>query len=147
MNEMSSDRLTEILNYLSAISRDIGAFRSETNKRLEALDARMDRLEVRMDRLEVRVENLETRMGNLETRIGNLDKRIGNLETRHGNLETEMLDGFRKLHRKFDVLTTDSIELRAVHLKWRKESICSNERLASQIPYESIRPLRATKRC
>ena len=49
---MSTDRFTEILNYLSAMSREIGQFRSETNARLEALETRMGGLESRMDRLE-----------------------------------------------------------------------------------------------
>jgi chromosome segregation ATPase len=49
---MSTDRFAEILNYLSAMSREIGEFRSETKARFEALEARMDRLEARMDRLE-----------------------------------------------------------------------------------------------
>ena len=49
---MSSDRLTEILNFLSAISRDIGAFRTETNARLDKIEARVGRIETRLDGLE-----------------------------------------------------------------------------------------------
>lgn len=45
---MSSDRTTEILNYLSAMSRDIGEFRAETKSRLDALEARMENLETEM---------------------------------------------------------------------------------------------------
>ncbi|HYP53459.1 MAG TPA: hypothetical protein VEQ42_07955 [Pyrinomonadaceae bacterium] len=45
---MSSDRLTEVLNYLSAMSREFGDFRrqlAENNKRLEAVETRMSSLE------------------------------------------------------------------------------------------------------
>jgi hypothetical protein len=37
---MSADRDAEILRYLSAISRDIGEFRKETNERLDRLEKR-----------------------------------------------------------------------------------------------------------
>ena len=40
---MSSDRLTEILNYVSAISRDIGAFRAEV--KTQWLESRVGALE------------------------------------------------------------------------------------------------------
>jgi phage host-nuclease inhibitor protein Gam len=36
---MSSDRLTEILNYLSAISREVGNLRTEMNTRFDQLEA------------------------------------------------------------------------------------------------------------
>ena len=52
---MSKDRFTEILNYLSAMSREIGQFRSETKARFDALETRMGGLESRMDRLESEV--------------------------------------------------------------------------------------------
>ena len=53
---MSSDRTTEILNYLSAISHDIGTFRAEVNTRFEQLEARVQTLagEVRGLRDEMR---------------------------------------------------------------------------------------------
>ncbi len=46
---MSTDRFTEILNYLSAMSREIGTFRTETNKRLDRLESRMGQLETKVD--------------------------------------------------------------------------------------------------
>ncbi|HLM56790.1 MAG TPA: hypothetical protein VK422_11800 [Pyrinomonadaceae bacterium] len=46
---MSTDRFTEILNYLSAMSREIGTFRTETNNRLAQLESRMGQLETKMD--------------------------------------------------------------------------------------------------
>ena len=38
---MSTDRFAEILNYLSAMSRDIGQFRSEMKARFESLETEM----------------------------------------------------------------------------------------------------------
>ena len=58
---MSSDRLTEILNFLSAISRDIGAFRNETNARLDKVEARLDGLEADMSGLRGDVRALTIR--------------------------------------------------------------------------------------
>ena len=49
---MSTDRLTEILNFLSAVSRDIGAFRAETNARLGSFEARAGHIQTRLDGLE-----------------------------------------------------------------------------------------------
>lgn len=62
---MSTDRLTEILNFLSAISRDIGAFRAETNARLDSLEARVGRLETDMRELRVEVRAIGTRLDRL----------------------------------------------------------------------------------
>jgi BMFP domain-containing protein YqiC len=45
---MSNDRLTEILNYLSAISREIGAFRTETQARFEQVENRLEAIETEM---------------------------------------------------------------------------------------------------
>ena len=45
---MSTDRTTEILNYLSAISREIGAFRTEVKGRFEQVEGRLDGLEAEM---------------------------------------------------------------------------------------------------
>lgn len=45
---MSSDRLTEVLNYLSAISREIGALRTEMQTRFDQVETRIDQLEAEM---------------------------------------------------------------------------------------------------
>ncbi len=54
---MSTDRFAEILNYLSAMSREIGEFRAETKSRLDALETRVGNLEteVRLMREDVRL--------------------------------------------------------------------------------------------
>lgn len=49
---MSTDRNTEILNYLSAISREVGEFRQETNARLDKVDQRLDKIEGQLDKAE-----------------------------------------------------------------------------------------------
>ncbi len=66
---MSTDRTTEILNYLSAISRDVGAFRAETQTRFDRLEVRLKDVEtdVREMRGEVRV--IASRLDRLEARI------------------------------------------------------------------------------
>jgi len=66
---MSTDRLTEILNFLSAISRDIGAFRTETNSRLDKIEARLDSLEARGGRVETRLDGLEADMSALRADV------------------------------------------------------------------------------
>ena len=40
---MSTDRNTEVLNYLSAISREVGEFRQETNARLDRIEGQLDK--------------------------------------------------------------------------------------------------------
>ena len=49
---MSTDRNTEILNYLSAISREVGEFRQETNARLDKVEQRLDKIEGQLDKAE-----------------------------------------------------------------------------------------------
>jgi hypothetical protein len=48
---MSADRTTEILNYLSAISRDVGELRTEMNGIRADMNARFDRLEAEVTRI------------------------------------------------------------------------------------------------
>jgi BMFP domain-containing protein YqiC len=73
---MSSDRLTEILNFLSAISRDIGAFRTETNARLDKIEARLDRLEARVGRIETRLDGFEADLRALRADVSALTIRF-----------------------------------------------------------------------
>jgi BMFP domain-containing protein YqiC len=91
---MSADRFTEILNYLSAISRDMGEFRQETKARFERLEARMDGFEARMGGLEARMERIETEM------------RAGFEQVR---------TDIRLLGRQMEVVTQDLMALRTGH--------------------------------
>jgi hypothetical protein len=56
---MSTDRLTEILNYLSAMSRDIGAFRAEVNARFDTVEPRVGNIEMQLRevRTDIRLMN------------------------------------------------------------------------------------------
>lgn len=95
---MSTDRLTEILNYLSAMSRDIGAFRTETNSRFDALETRVGRIETHLDSLEERVSRFE----------GSMNARFEAMNVRFDEFRSDV----RRLTRKFDVVTEDLLELR-----------------------------------
>ena len=84
---MSSDRLTEILNFLSAISRDIGAFRTDMNAFRAETNARLDRLEADMSALRGDVRALTIRFDRdhavvFETRadVRELEDRVAALE-------------------------------------------------------------------
>ena len=46
---MSTDRLTEILNYLSAISRDIGELRSEMRAKFSEVEAKFAEMQSNFD--------------------------------------------------------------------------------------------------
>ena len=91
---MSTDRLTEILNHLSAMSRDIGAFRTEVNARFDSL---------------------ENRVGNLENRVGNLEA-----ETRDGF--AQLRADIRLMNRKFDVVAKGFMDLQAYQLDLEKRT-------------------------
>src|SRR2546421_7503403 len=92
---MSSDRTTEILNYLSAISRDIGAFRAEVNARLERLEARVEQLEARVGQLEGRMQGLEGEGRGLRADVRALTIRLDRFEPR-------VLDGRADQHELED---------------------------------------------
>ncbi|HEY0097543.1 MAG TPA: hypothetical protein VGB76_01205 [Pyrinomonadaceae bacterium] len=87
---MSTDRTTEILNYLSAISRDVGELRTEVHSLRDEMSARFSEVNTRMDRIETEVtrlgreQRLLNRIGSvmLETRadIEELQERVDVLE-------------------------------------------------------------------
>ena len=81
---MSTDRTTEILNYLSAMSREIGEFRTETNRRLDSL---------------------ETRVGSLETEVRTGFERVS---AEFEKVHTDM----RLMNHKFDEFASDMFDLR-----------------------------------
>ncbi len=79
---MSTDRLTEIVNYLSAISREIGEFRAEVNARLSEVEARLERVERelrtqgrRLDRIEGLVLTTRGEVADLEDRVVALESK------------------------------------------------------------------------
>jgi septal ring factor EnvC (AmiA/AmiB activator) len=57
---MSTDRFTEILNYLSAISRDVGELRQEFRQFREEANARFEKMELRFGKIEGQLETLRS---------------------------------------------------------------------------------------
>lgn len=72
---MSTDRTTEMLNYLSAISREVGEMRTEMNKRLDRIE-REQRLQVqRLDRIEGLLLTTRADVGELQDRVTVLESK------------------------------------------------------------------------
>ena len=84
---MSSDRLTEILNFLSAISRDIGAFRTETDARLGKIEARLGGLGADMSGLRGDVRALTIRFDRDHAVVFDTRADVRELEDRVAALE------------------------------------------------------------
>jgi hypothetical protein len=72
---MSTDRTTEIINYLSAISREVGELRTEINARFSEVNTRLSEQSTRLDRIETEV----TRIGREQRLQGRLLDRIGSV--------------------------------------------------------------------
>lgn len=70
---MSADRTTEILNYLSAISREVGEMRQEMNARLSRLESDVRGIHTRLDRLEARILDGRADQRELEDRVSALE--------------------------------------------------------------------------
>jgi archaellum component FlaC len=88
---------------------DTRSFEERVFACFDALDARMERMEARMDRMEARLDDVDTRLQTLEAKA-NDTKPIWE-RALAGILELgEKVD---HLDRKFDVLATDMITLRA----------------------------------
>ena len=77
---MSTDRLTEILNFLSAISRDIGAFRAETNARVDRLEADMSGLRGDVRALTIRFDRDHAVVFETRADVRELEDRVAALE-------------------------------------------------------------------
>jgi archaellum component FlaC len=86
-SDMSTDRLTEVLNYLSAMSREVGEMRSEVRANGQSLEALRGEMrtgfeEVRTDirRLKHRLEIVTEDLMELRTEGRDLRKRMEELE-------------------------------------------------------------------
>ncbi len=84
---MSTDRTTEMLNYLSAIAREVGAFRQEVKDRFDEINGHFGEVNGRFDRLET-----EMREGFAAVRAD-----------------------IRRLKQQLDVITQDLMALRVDH--------------------------------
>jgi hypothetical protein len=72
---MSTDRTTEILNYLSAISREVGEMRTEINGRLERIEREQRLQGQRLDRIEGMLLMMRADVGELQDRVTALESK------------------------------------------------------------------------
>jgi chromosome segregation ATPase len=85
------------------------SFEERVFARFDALDARMDRIEGRMDRIEARLDNMEERLQALEQKSYDT-KPIWERALAEILALSEKVE---HIERKFDVLATDMLTLRA----------------------------------
>lgn len=96
---MSTDRSTEILNYLSAMSREIGEFRADTKRQFAEVNSRLDNLETEMRigfeqvRKDIRMlkhkyDEFAVDMMELRGRQRDLEKRTEMLERKAGTTDS-----------------------------------------------------------
>ncbi len=95
---MSTDRTTEILNYLSAMSRDIGEFRTETRTQIGALHTQ--------------VGELRTQVGKVSTGLDELRKEVRALTNRFNRLAARLLDAHADV---------DELDIRVTALEGKQE--------------------------
>lgn len=70
---MSTDRTTEILNYLSAISREVGEMRTEIGGRLDRIEREQRLQGQRLDRIEGMLLTMRADVGELQDRVSVLE--------------------------------------------------------------------------
>jgi predicted nuclease with TOPRIM domain len=89
---MSTDRTTEILNYLTAISRDVGELRAEVKQ----LSAQFTQLEARFEQMEARFGRMEREQRQHGQRF---DRMAGTVLTMRADIE-ELQDRVAELEGK-----------------------------------------------
>ncbi|HLL15647.1 MAG TPA: hypothetical protein VK388_11325 [Pyrinomonadaceae bacterium] len=77
---MSADRTTEILNYLSAISRDVGELRTEMNARFDRLEAEVTRIGREQRSQGQRLDRIEGMLLIMRGDVSELQDRVDTLE-------------------------------------------------------------------
>ena len=77
---MSTDRTTEILNYLSAISREVGELRAEVNARFSEVNTRLERIERELRQHGRRLDRIEALVLTTRADIDELQERVDALE-------------------------------------------------------------------
>jgi predicted nuclease with TOPRIM domain len=93
---MSTDRTTEILNYLSAISREVGELRTDVK------DLRTEVGELRTE-MNARFAEVNTRLDRVETEVSRLG-REQRLFNRIGSTMLETRADIEELHERVDAL-------------------------------------------
>ena len=93
---MSTDRTAEILNYLSAISREVGEMRAENNARFAEIDKRFEELRAeintRFEEVNKRFEEVYIRLGRMEEDVRTLVSRLDRIESVVLKTRSEFLD-------------------------------------------------------
>ncbi|HZG51805.1 MAG TPA: hypothetical protein VEZ40_06690 [Pyrinomonadaceae bacterium] len=84
---MSTDRTTEILNYLSAISREVGEIRTEMNSLRADMNARLDRLETGVTRIGREQRSQGQRLDRIEGMLLIMRGDVSELQDRVDTLE------------------------------------------------------------
>jgi hypothetical protein len=74
---MSTDRLTEVLNYLSAMSRDIGELRTEVRTGFEQVRSDIRHLKHKLEVLTEDSMELRTDQRDLRKRVEVLERKAG----------------------------------------------------------------------
>ena len=93
---MSADRFPEILNYLSAMSRDVGEFRQEFRQFRDETNARFEKMELRFGKIE---EQLETLRGEQRQTVRLISRVMGALQIFRSDVD-ELDDRVTALERK-----------------------------------------------
>lgn len=93
---MSTDRFAEIINYLSAMSRDIGEFRQEFRQFRDEAKAQFEKIELRFGKME---EQLETLRSEQRQTVRLINRVMGALQIFRSDID-ELDDRVTKLERK-----------------------------------------------
>ena len=93
---MSTDRFTEILNYLSAMSRDVGEFRQEFRQFRDETNARFEKMELRFEKME---EQFETMRSEQRQTVRLISRVMGALQIFRSDVD-ELDDRVTALERK-----------------------------------------------
>jgi len=126
---MSTDTTQNLPNGPSFEERVFARFDSldasmaSMQERQERMEARLERMEARQERMEARQEKMETRLDEMDGRLNEIDRRLQVLEEKAYDTRPiweralaeilELREDVHTLDRKFNVITKDSITLRA----------------------------------
>ena len=92
------------------------SFEQRVFARFDSLDARQERMEARLDRMEARLERMEARMDEIDRRLQVLEEKAYDTRPIWERAIAEILELREDVHtldRKFNIITRDSITLRA----------------------------------
>jgi chromosome segregation ATPase len=92
------------------------SFEERVFARFDSLDARQERMEARLDRMEARQERMEARLDEIDRRLQVLEEKAYDTKPIWERALAEILELREDVHtidRKFNIITRDSITLRA----------------------------------